>query len=350
MTATDWDGRLPAGFGARAVAAAVDAAVGYGLLALTSWLYLFTAGDPSDGVLPTWIGLLALAGVWLYFTVTTHRGATLGMEALSLHLIRVDTGAPPSLVLAAVRAVPLVGVGLVWLLWSSWWLVGAYLLSMFLIPGRQLPHDLMTRTAVVRHTPLPLLGRLPRRKVRPPANLPPEAAKELLDDLERLRERPQRELHLVSVPMIILGVISLAGGLLDIVSPDSFMASGLFWAMSTPIALVATALWYFRQRRNYGVTVKPHKIALIVVLTGVSILAGLMLFGGLVGLGFLALAIDKRSLALAIASAVFTMVNFAEHPFMMFSNLLGVPGAAGTALGAVLIGIGVYRLRHEQVR
>ncbi len=352
------------GLGARSGAALLDLLVAYAILVTTSWAWMFFA-DPSaiadERPAPWYVTAIVAGLVWLYLTGTVAGGRTLGMRVARLRVLRADNAGSPGTARAAGRSLVLVAVCLL-LLQVHPVLVVAYPLLMLVIPDRRLPHDLVAGTVVTS-----AVAPTAAAAVQPISqHLDPGQARNLVADLDNLRRRSASDLHRASVPLIVLGLLALAGAAVEgLRDGDLFVLGWLFWVAAGPVGLLVTAWWYRRFRLRDGAGPGEADIVVIAVLVGCAALAGAFLPLGAVitAAGFLAVAVTRRSRVLAAAAIVFGVVVGLEQPFHALSlgigdnaphlPVAGLVEAYGTSgifavLGMVLLLAGSLALRREQ--
>src|SRR6202035_4653525 len=146
---------------------------------------------------------------------------------------RADNASPPGPARAAARSLVLLIA--VWLLSQIHpALVAVYFLLMLVIPKRRLPHDLVVATVVAHRAPRATTPADPEAAVirQAPPNLDLAQSLTLLADLDHLPRRSQGDLHRASVPMIVLGLLALAGAAVDLQQfGDLFMLPSLYWVV-----------------------------------------------------------------------------------------------------------------------
>ncbi|GGO99534.1 RDD family protein [Wenjunlia tyrosinilytica] len=341
--------------GARSGAAVLDALVAYAIVLVCGWTWMFAKNPPvtsSYQAVPGYVSATVLIAVWLYLTGTTAGGGTLGMRVAGLRVRHADNASPPGLARAAVRSLVLVAA--VWLLSGVHsTLVVAYFLLMLFIPGHRLPHDLAAATTVVRVATTAEPQAVPRAVAARP-NLDPTRARAILTDLENLRQRSAGDLHRASVPLIVLGLIELAGAGADLRQfGDLFVLPWLYWVVAGPVGLAVTAWWYRRFRRRDGAGPGERDIVVIAVLVGCAavVCAFLPLGGAITAAGFLAVGLVRHSRVLTAAAAVSGIVIGLEQPFHALSTGLTnayphVPAAHlldqhGTTVVLAVLGMGL---------
>lgn len=360
--------RVPARYGRRAAAAALDLVVVNALLLLT--FFVWTRFEPirGEGVvdLPTLLKVVFVLAVGVYLIASAVSGRTLGMRALGLRILRVDGSESVGLASASVRSAVLLVMA--WLCWSvTPFLLLAYAAWMLFNRRGQMLHDQIAATMVVQSV---AVGATPDAVAGAEAELAtvaPTQAQELLADLSRLRRRALTDLHPTSVPLLILGVLALGGGLavgIDTASDSfGFLSSGLlYWMFAGPLGLAVTAWWYRRLRLRHGVQPGESTVVVIAILTGCLVLVPVFwTFSALVtAVGFLAVAVTQRSAVLAVASIVLGLAAGAEQHFGAISNGLAHVLPAGpieqysgsltlAVLGSLLVVTALLARRREQL-
>jgi uncharacterized RDD family membrane protein YckC len=352
-----------AGYSYRARAAVLDCLVLYAMVIVirTIWFVIEQPQVATQNEPPLVYAVIVVV-IGIYVLATTALGRTLGMRALGLRIVRRDDGAAlgPLRVLSRSFALLLV-VGL--LLWVQPALVVAYSLWMLFNTNRQMPHDQISGTVVIRTTPsvvthktagtaLPLLGKLE-----------PPQAHALLEDLEQVRRRARGDLHAASVPLLVLGLLAVGGALADL--SDPMMVTMFYWRFAGPAGLLVTALWFHRlQRRNGAGTGAGPLVTITILITCVAVASGFLPIGGVItAVGFVALAVTQRNRVLAAAAVIFGLVTAAQQPFGFISNSVynRIPAATGLGileyhgsavvyaiLGSLLLGVGVRAFRQER--
>lgn len=367
----------PAGYGLRLAAALLDGL----LLTVIAFAASFPAAimmesesHGSGGLfdLPVPFTILVAALVGLYITVSGALGRTLGMWATGLRITGADGGEPGrGRLLGRAAALIFVLAAVVFLhegVGAPWGLVPLVLLaySMWALTNarRQLPHDQLAGTVVVRQIAAPV-SQQTLDKVRVHYDdLPTPEAKMLLGDLQQVRRRARGALHLASVPMLFLGLIALGTAAVSWDGADpSFGANTIYLTLAAPAGMAATAWWFHRQQRSRGAGTGARSA---VIITSFVTLASLLTFvlptiGVITGAGFLAMAIIQRSLALGGAAVVFAVITSLEQPWGVLSNalsnsvvpfdFLSVHGTVTvfTALALVLIVAAAVTFRRERI-
>ncbi|MCX5247134.1 RDD family protein [Streptomyces sp. NBC_00201] len=360
--------RLPvAGFSARSGAALLDALIACAVLLIASWTWMFVTNasvGAQEQVVPGYVTATSAALVWLYLTVTVSGGGTLGMRAAKLRVVRVRDASLPGPVKAAARSFVLLGT--IWLLIAAHpALLVAYVLLMAMFPAR-LPHDMAARTAVVGPAFVTATPPTAVASVAPSSapNLEPVQARALLAELDNLRRRSRADLHFVSPPLIALGALALMGAAVaGLEEGDLIHLALLYWVAAGPVALLVTAWWYRRLRLRNGAGTGESDIILIAILVGCAAIVGtfLSLGGAFTALGFLTLAVTRRSRTLAAAAVLFGSTVELEqfravsygltnaYPNMPAAHLLDAYGTVVilAGLGASLLVAGSLALRWE---
>jgi uncharacterized RDD family membrane protein YckC len=365
----------------RALAALLDGVIGYMVLFVTyvAAVWNVRPGPQDTWVTPSapaWLGPTVLVTLAVYLTLTTWRGATVGMRALDLRVVRVDGTGRLGPGRSAVRGVALLAV-LTALFAVHPLLVPVYGLVMFLIPRRRLPHDLLVGSVVVRATPgAPddVAPQVPSSSSLRSGALDPAQARSALEDLGRVADRVRDDLRLAAVPVLVLGLIALGGALVSLLGDQSPLGERLstlslaYWAAAAPAGLVAALVWSRQLQRRTGVRPDPGWLVAIAVVAAAAAVAALIIpFGPvLVGLAFLVLAVHERSLLVAVCAVGFTVVVGVEHAvrfvsFSLFSNRIPGTGVAdfmtrygasvvGVTVGIVLLTVGTLAYRHRATR
>src|SRR5258708_18410363 len=178
-----------AGFGARSGAALLDLLVAYGILLISSWIWMFVtnpAVTSHEQAVPRYVTAITVTLVWLYLTGTVAGGGTLGMRVAGLCVRRADNASPPGPARAAARSLVLLIA--VWLLSQVHpVLVAVYFLLMLVIPKRRLPHDLVVATVVAHRAPRATTPADPEAAVirQAPPNLDLAQSRTLLAEIGR---------------------------------------------------------------------------------------------------------------------------------------------------------------------
>lgn len=366
----------PAGYGSRLSAALLDGL----LITVLIYAVLFPAAttmqSEEDGSglfgVPVPFTILIAVIVGLYITVGGVLGRTLGMWAVGLRITGAD-GCEPGRVRLLGRAAALIFVlaALVWLheIGALWGLDPLVLLaySMWVLTNsrRQLPHDQLAGTVVVRRIAAPVSQQTLDKVRAHYGDLPTPVAKMLIGDLEQLRRRARGALHLASVPMFVLGLLALGTAAMSWNGDVHFFgASTIYLTLAAPAGLAATAWWFHRQQRSRGAG--PGARSTVIITSFVTLVSLTTFFfpapGIIAGAGFLAIAIIQRSLALGGAAIVFALVTSLELPWGVLSNALtntsedpfGFTGMHGsftvfTVLALVLFAAAAVTLRRERV-
>jgi uncharacterized RDD family membrane protein YckC len=350
-----------AGYSYRARAAMLDCFVLYAMYIVIRWIWLVIA-QPRGAVQnePLLVHGLNVVVIGIYVLATTALGRTLGMRALGLRIVRRDDGATLGTLTVLSRSfVLLLVAGL--LFWVHPALVLAYSLWMLSNTNRQMLHDQIVGTVVIRTTPLtpktagtalPSLG-----------ELEPPQARALFEDLDHVRRRARGDLHAASVPLFALGLVAIGGALADL--GDPMMGNLLYWTFAGPAGLLVTAWWFHRLQRRHGAgTGAGPLVSITIFVTCAAVASAFFPIGGVItAIGFVALAITQRNRVLATAAVIFGLVTAAQQPFGFISNsvynrvpnasALGILEYHGSAvvfaiLGSLLLGVGVRALRQER--
>lgn len=189
----------------------------------------------------------------------------------------------------------------------------------------------------------------------------------MLADLGELRRRSAGHVHPASLPLIVLGVLALAGAAADWLARTSlFAVAWMYWVIAGSADLLLTAWWYRRLRLRDGAGRGEGDIVTIALLVGCGAIVGAFfpLGGPITAIGFYVVTRTRHSRALAWAAAGFGVMAGLEQPFHALSNGLTriFPSLAqsrlitehGTtailaALGLVLLAIGGTALRRERI-
>jgi len=352
-----------AGYSYRARAAVLDCFVLYTMYIVIRVIWLVIA-QPRGAVQnePPLVHGLNVVVVGIYVLATTALGRTLGMRALSLRIVHRDDGAAlgPLRVLSRSFVLLLVA-GL--LFWVHPALVVAYSLWTLSNTNRQLLHDQIVGTVVIRTTPSVVTPKTTGTALPSLGKLEPPQARALLEDLDQVRRRARGDLHAASVPLFALGLLAFGGALADF--SDPLMVTMLYWTFAGPAGLLVTAWWFHRLQRRHGAgTGAGPLVTITIFVTCAAVVSGFFPVGGLItAIGFVALAVTQRNRVLATAAVIFGLVTAAQQPFGFISNsvynripnatALGILEYHGSAvvyaiLGLLLLGVGVRAFRQER--
>lgn len=354
-----------AGYSYRARAAALDCLVLYAMYIVIRWTWLVIA-QPRGAIQnePPLVHGLNVVVIGIYVLATTALGRTLGMRALGLRIVRRDDGAAlgPLKVLSRSFVLLLVAVPLFWVQPA---LLVAYFLWMLFNTNRQMLHDQIAGTLVIRTTPSVVTPKTPGTAPPSIGKLEPPQARALLDDLDQVRRRARGDLHAASVPLFVLGLLAIGGAVADF--SDPVMLTMFYWTFAGPAGLLVTALWFHRLQRHHGAGTGAGPLVTITILvTCAAVASGFFPIGGLItAIGFLALALTQHNRVLAGAAVIFGLVTAVQQPFGFISNsvynrlpnatALGILEYHGSAvvyaiLGSLLFGVGVRAFRQERSR
>jgi len=246
------------------------------------------------------------------------------MRTLGLRIVRRDDG-------AALGPFKMLGRSFVLLLvagllfWVHPALVVAYSLAMLFNTNRQMLHDQIGCTLVIRTTLSVVTPKSAGTALPSLGKLEPPQAPALLEDLDQVRRRARGDLHAASVPLFVLGLLAIGGALADL--SDPMMVTRFYWRFAGPAGLLVTALWFHRlQRRNGAGTGAGPLVTITILITCVAFASGFLPIGGVItAIGFVALAVTQRNRVLATAAAIFGLVAAAQQPFGFISNSLLQP-------------------------
>jgi len=356
---------VPARYSYRARAAALDCLVLYTIVTLIGWIWL-AIEQPRVAVKnePPLVSALNIVAIGIYVLATTALGRTLGMRALGLRIVRRDDSAAVGPLRVLGRSfVLLLVAGL--LFWVQPALVVAYSLWMLFNTNRQMLHDQIVGTVVIRTTPSVATPKTAGTAHPSLGELEPPQARALLEDLDQVRRRARGDLHAASVPLFVLGLLALGGALTDL--SDPMRATMFYWTFAGPAGLLVTALWFRRLQRRHGAgTGAGPLVTITIFVTCVAVASGFFPIGGVItAVGFVALAVTKRNRVLAAAAVIFGLVTVAQQPFGFISNSVynRIPAATGLGileyhgsavvyaiLGSLLLGVGVRAFRQERAR
>jgi len=341
----------------------LDCLILYTMLIVIRSIWLVIA-EPRGAVQnePPLVYALDVVVIGTYVLATTALGRTLGMRTLGLRIVRRDDGATlgPLKVLSRSFVLFLVA-GL--LFWVHPALVVAYSLWMLSNTNRQMLHDQIVGTLVIRTTPPTVTPKTAGAALSSLGELDPPQARALLEDLDQVRRRARGDLHAASVPLFILGLLAVGGALADL--SDSMLVNMLYWRFAGPAGLLVTAWWFHRLQRRHGAgTGAGPLVTITIFVTCAAVASGFFPIGGVItALGFVALAITQRNRVLATAAVIFGLVTAAQQPFGFISNsvynrvpnasALGILEYHGSAvvfaiLGLLLLGVGVRAFRQER--
>ena len=350
-----------AGYSYRARVAALDCLVLYAMVIVirTIWFVIEQPQVATQNEPPLVYALMVVV-IGIYVLATTALGKTLGMRALGLRIARRDDSAALGPLRVLSRSFVLVLVaGL--LFWVQPALVVAYSLWMLFNTNRQMLHDQIAGTVVIRSTSSVVTPKTASTDLPSLGELEPPQARALLDDLDQVRRRARGDLHAASVPLFVLGLLAVGGALADF--SDSLMVTMLYWSFAGPAGMLVTALWFHRLQRRHGAgTGAGPLVSITILITCVAVASGFFPIGGVItAIGFVALAVTQRNRVLATAAVIFGLVTAAQQPFGFISNSIynRVPNALGileyhgsavvyAILGLLLLGVGVRAFRQER--
>jgi uncharacterized RDD family membrane protein YckC len=354
------------GVALRVLAAVLDGVALAALLVLTVWASAWSRPvSPGSTPAPLWV-LPVVALLWaVYLTVPTWRGATLGMRAVGLRIVRVGRQERLGFGRSAVRSLALVAVVL-GLLAVRWWLVPLYLALMVLTAARRLPHDVLAGSVVLGTFGGVGSATEHLAPTQDLADLDPAEARDLLEDMGRMERDVRGDLHIPSVAVLTLGVLGLGGAAVAL-PDDMFSAwSFLYWAVAAPAGLILVLVLSVLVQRRAGIRrSRGWLVAATLVMLVAAVVAAFTPFGPvLVGLAFLAVAAHERSRLVGVAATAFAVVMGIQQLTGWFAYSLIANRIPGTALGdltsehgsavvegligAVLVVVGLVAYRSER--
>jgi hypothetical protein len=167
-------------------------------------------------------------------------------------------------------------------------------------------------------------------------------AKTLLTAAEGARERTRSVLSTNWFPMILFGVLALVS--IPVAEFWSGTAVAALWLVGSPLATLATALWYRGRAIEIGVSAKPWPYVVTAVgivvgcmATGIAGRGGPISYAGpllVIGLGYLVFGRLDRSLlgaGFGAAMATVAIIVFALKPQHAYT-LTMLPFGAGSVL------------------
>jgi RDD family len=356
------------GVGLRALAAVLDGVALAALFVLPAWIYLWNQPvSPQDTSTPASAWFLPVAALlWaVYLTVPTWRGATLGMRAVGLGVVRAGTQERLGFGRSAVRSLALIAV--VWALFAvRWWLVPLYGALMVLTAARRLPHDVLVGSAVVRTFRGGGAAGTALARTQGLADLDPAQARALLQDMGRVERAVRADLHVPSVAVLTLGVLGLAGA--TVALPDHGLSpwSLLYWAVAAPAGLILVLVLSVLVQRRAGIRrSRGWLVAATLVMLAAAVVGAFTPLGpALVGLAFLAVAAHESSRLVAVAAAAFAVVVGIQEltgwfayslisnriPDTALGDLMSQHGSAVVEglVGTVLLVVGLVAYRSER--
>jgi hypothetical protein len=186
----------------------------------------------------------------------------------------------------------------------------------------------------------------------------PEQAVQTVQQVERLRRETHSTVHDLWFPCALFGSLMLLSA--GILATAGGPAVGLYWAVAGPLGGIATGEYYRRRERRLGV----EGPALAYILTGVAIMVGCFLTGGIGGAtdrdmlagagtllvisaGALVLGLLARTASMAVGAVVLAALVVAMWAAGVEPRVIGPLGTAvygGAALAAGL----AYRSSHRR--
>jgi hypothetical protein len=188
------------------------------------------------------------------------------------------------------------------------------------------------------------------------------AAHVVINEVGDIRHRVRRHRRATSVPLLVFGALTLLDAVLRTrVDPIGNVAL----LVLAPVGFFIVALYYRRRETAIGVggRTRPYVVAALVTLVCLPLL---LAFGAdaLVGVALLVIAVRQRNLYLGVWALVFGVLGGLESIDVISNRLYAVNQAVGLwraqdgyfpwapslvygALGALLIGAGLYAQRRE---
>lgn len=357
--------RAEAGYGPRMMAVLLDSLAFYTIIFVISIGWLNIARIPASPAVeaPPQMEALIVVSIGLYLFITALFGRTLGMRAMGLRIVSSGDGSRVGPLRSLSRTlVLLIAIGLIIVVHPA--LFVAYSLWMLFNTRRQLLHDQVAGTVVIRTSASRSTGGTVPFAEPSSGSLEPPQAQALLDELDRVRRRAQGDLHAASVPLFVLGLLAIGG---VVAGWDTFgYFSWLYWTLAAPVGLIVTGWWFRRLRRSQGAGTGVGPLVVITILvTCASVAFSIFMIGGVItALGFLAYALTQSNRVLAVAAVIFGLVAGMEQPLGFISNgvynhfpnagsvwILEYHGSAivFAVLAVSLVAAGATYLRRERV-
>jgi hypothetical protein len=191
----------------------------------------------------------------------------------------------------------------------------------------------------------------------------PMTAHELIDDAMQAKRRTRGDRRASSVPLLAFGAVTLVDALLRTVV-DPFRGD-LLLLLLVPAVFLGIALYYRHRETKTGVGARTRAYVFAAVVTVVC-LPFVVLFGvfALIGLALLVIALKQRNVYLGAWAVVYGVLGGLESFYLISNRLYAVSDVLGFAraqdgyfswasslvygaLGALLIGAGVYAYKSE---
>jgi hypothetical protein len=188
-------------------------------------------------------------------------------------------------------------------------------------------------------------------------------AHKLIDDATQVKRRTRGDRRASSVPLLAFGAITLLDALLrTLVDP---IGDDLLLLILTPAAFLGIALYYRHRETKTGVGARTRSYVVAAVVSVVC-LPFVVFFGvfALVGVALLVIALKQRNVYLGAWAVVYGALGGLESFYVISNRLYAVSDVLGLArgqdgyfswasslvygaLGALLIGAGVYAYKSE---